>query len=132
MLTIYRSMLPTFDECCVPEGDDEMILTPRVDVKRTNSHFELSADFPGMAEDEVRVDFKDGVLTIRGEKKKEREEENEGFVFSERCFGTFERSFRVPAHVSVDEIQASMKNGVLTVTIPVAEEQTKRIEVKAA
>ena len=76
-----------------------------------------------------------GVLTIRGEKRDEKEEKNKDYYVRERSFGSFERSFQVPEDVDADKIGASFKKGVLTVTLPKsgeAQKAEKKIEVKAS
>ena len=75
------------------------------------------------------------MLTIKGEKKEEKEEKNQGYYVSERRYGSFTRSFRLPERANADKIEAHFKNGVLTVTVPkTAEAQTpqKKITIKAA
>jgi HSP20 family protein len=79
-----------------------------------------------MEEKDIDVKFADGVLTIKGEKKEEREEKKKDYYLSERRFGSFQRSFRVPEGVDADKIDASFKNGVLTVMLPKSAEAQKR------
>ena len=84
---------------------------------------------------DVEVKYADGVLTIKGEKKEEKEEKKADYYMSERRFGTFQRVFRLPDGVDADKIVANFKNGVLTVTLPkTAESQKseKKITIKAA
>jgi HSP20 family protein len=81
------------------------------------------------------VKFADGVLTIKGEKQEEKEDKSDEYYVSERRYGSFRRSFRVPDGVAADKIEASFKNGVLTVLLPKAAEarkNEKKIEIKAA
>ncbi|MFC1834136.1 Hsp20/alpha crystallin family protein [Thermodesulfobacteriota bacterium] len=110
-----------------PEG---MNWNPRVDIERENGHFKLTGEFPGISKDDLHVDVKDGLLTLRGEKKKDFDEEKDGCKYSERFFGSFERTFRLPPETPVDGIVAKLDQGVLTVTIPVPpEKEVKNIEV---
>jgi len=77
----------------------------------------------------------DGVLTIKGEKQEEKEEKKKDYYLHERSFGSFQRAFQVPDGVDADKIEASFKNGVLTVTLPKsaqAQKTAKKIDVKAA
>jgi HSP20 family protein len=107
---------------------------PAVEIVETDNAYELKAEVPGLDEKDVEVTLSDDVLTIKGEKKEERDEEKAGVRYSERRFGSFERSFRLPETVEQDKIAASFKNGVLTVTLPKAPEAakpTKKIEIKA-
>jgi HSP20 family protein len=81
------------------------------------------------------VKFADGLLTIKGEKREEKEEKKKDFYLSERRFGSFQRSFQVPEGVDADKIVASFKDGVLTVTLPKspeAQKKEKKIAIKKA
>jgi HSP20 family protein len=106
---------------------------PAVDVAETASGYEITAELPGIDENNVEVKYADGTLTIKGEKKDEKEEKKENYYLSERSYGSFQRSFRVPEGVDPDKVGASFKNGVLTVTLPKtaeAQKKEKRIEIK--
>jgi len=108
---------------------------PAVDVAEKDKEYEVTAELPGMDEKNVEVTVANGVLTIKGEKKEEKEEKKKDYYFSERRFGSFRRSFRVPDGVDADKIEAGFKNGVLTVKLPKgaeAQKQEKKISVKAA
>ncbi|MCL6470620.1 MAG: Hsp20/alpha crystallin family protein [Ralstonia sp.] len=91
---------------------------PAVDVVETDKAYEIKADLPGMEEKDVEVKLVNSGLTIKGEKQEEKEEKQKDYYLHERHFGAFERSFRMPDGVDTDKIQASFKNGVLTVTLP--------------
>ncbi len=140
MLTLYRSLLPAYGnrwlpacDCAEPaaETPESEAWCPRVDVVRENGHFKLTAEFPGVDKDDIHVDVKDGYLTVRGEKKRDHSEEKDGYSYSERFYGSFERSFRLPRDASVDDIKAKLENGVLTLTVPVTAKEPTQIEVKA-
>jgi HSP20 family protein len=108
-------------------------LTPRMDVTETDGEIELSAELPGLEEKDVQVNYADGVLTIRGEKKAEKEEKDKNYRLVERSYGAFERSLELPAGVDPEKIQASIAKGVLTVKVPKpAPAQGKKIDVKTA
>lgn len=112
-----------------------MSAMPAVDVTETDKAFEIIAELPGMDEKNIEVKVADGVLTIKGEKREEKEEKNKDYYVSERSFGLFQRSFQVPSGVDTDKIDASFRNGVLTVTLPKsteAQKAEKKIAVKAA
>ena len=105
--------------------------TPAVDISEDDNNFYLNVDLPGMTKDQVKVRFEDGMLSITGEKKSEKEEKKVNYHRVERSFGRFERSFRVPSRISASKIDAKFDKGVLTVTMPKAEEaKPKEIEVK--
>ncbi|MEJ2716091.1 MAG: Hsp20/alpha crystallin family protein [Deltaproteobacteria bacterium] len=118
-----------FGEDFFPEVGEKMDLSPKVDVSRDDGHYMLTAEFPGMDKDEIHVDVKDGVLTLSGEKKREFEEEKEGYHYSERSYGSFSRSFCLPPEAQEEEIQAKLEKGVLTISIPVAEKHVKKIAI---
>jgi HSP20 family protein len=108
---------------------------PPVDVVEGDKAYELTAELPGMDEKSIEVKVTDGYLTIKGEKREEKEEKEKDYYLSERHFGSFERSFDVPESVDLSKIEASFKKGVLTVTMPKkaeARKPEKKIEVKAA
>jgi HSP20 family protein len=91
---------------------------PIVNVSETAQSFEITAEAPGMDETTVEIRVGSGVLRIRGEKKEEKKEERKQSHVSERRFGRFERSFRIPEAVDADKIEASLTNGVLCVVLP--------------
>ena len=88
---------------------------------------------PGLEEKDVQINVADNVLTIRGEKKAEKEEKDKNYRLIERSYGSFERSLELPNGVNADAIRANIAKGVLKVTVPKpAPAQTKKIEVKSA
>lgn len=108
---------------------------PAVDIVEKDNAYEVTADLPGMDEKHVEVSVANGTLTIKGEKREEKEEKKKDFYLHERHFGSFERSFHVPESVDTDKIDAQFKKGVLTVTLPKtteARKPAKKIEIKAA
>jgi HSP20 family protein len=108
---------------------------PAVDVVDKEKAYEITAELPGMDESNIDVKLSDGTLTITGEKKDEKEEKKKDYYLSERRYGSFQRSFRVPAGVDADKIDANFKNGVLTVTLPKtaeAQKSEKKIAIKKA
>lgn len=111
------------------------VTVPAVDIVEKDNGYEITADLPGMDEKNVEVQLSNGNLTIRGEKKEEKEEKKKDFYLQERHFGSFERTFGVPEGVDVDKIEANFKKGVLTITLPKkpeAQKPAKKIDVKAA
>ena len=107
---------------------------PAVDLVEKENAYEMSAELPGLDDKDVRLSLKDDVLTLSGEKKEQTEEKKQGYHFSERRFGAFRRSFRLPDDVDQDKIEANFKKGVLTITLPKnpeAAKNEKKIEVKA-
>lgn len=114
-----------------PFGDES---APKSDVVETEAAIEVSVELPGMKEEDIEVSLTDTALTIKGEKQIEKKEEKTGYYLSERRYGSFYRSIPLPGGVDSDKVEASFKNGVLTVTLPKtaeAVERTKKIAVKA-
>ncbi|WP_200342803.1 Hsp20/alpha crystallin family protein [Rhodovibrio sodomensis] len=111
-----------------------VIAAPRVDLKEDDSNWYITAELPGMSEDDVEVTYDDGVLRIAGEKKQEHEDQGRNVHVTERAYGRFERQLPLGHGVKEEQIDASFKDGVLTITAPKAaeKEQTKRISVKRA
>jgi HSP20 family protein len=115
-------------------GEGTFGAVPAVDVTQTDKGYEITAELPGMAEKDIDVKLANGVLTIRGEKRDEKEEKNKDYYVRERSFGSFERSFQLPEDVDADKINASFNKGVLTIMVPrsaQAQRAEKKIEVKA-
>lgn len=92
--------------------------SPRMDLRETEGGVELTAELPGLTEDDIHIDLEDDVLTVSGEKKSSTETRDKGFRMVERRYGSFSRSVRLPAGVKAEGIKASLKQGVLTVTAP--------------
>ncbi len=109
-------------------------LEPAADLVERPDRYEVTAELPGMDEKNIEVKLSNGSLIISGEKKEEKEEKDANYYMSERRYGSFQRTFRVPEGVNADKIEASFKNGVLTVSLPKNEEAKKetKINVKAA
>lgn len=108
--------------------------TPTVDLSEDDKAYRITADLPGMSEKEVDVTLSGNMLTITGERREEKEEKDRNYHFSERRFGSFRRAFSLPEGIDRDKIDATFKNGVLSLTLPKTPEavqQQKKIEVKA-
>jgi HSP20 family protein len=102
---------------------------PQVDISETEEAFIVKAELPGVKKEDVNVNFENSILTIRGEKKVETEDKKRHRV--ECAYGSFIRSFTLPQTIKADKIEAVYKNGILSLTIPKAEEaKPKQIEVK--
>jgi HSP20 family protein len=100
------------------EGLTGGMWTPAVDIYETDANVVVKAELPGVQKDQVGVEVKDGVLTLRGERKYEKEVKEENFHRIERSYGTFQRAFSLPTTVDQENISAAMKDGVLEVTLP--------------
>jgi HSP20 family protein len=105
---------------------------PNTDILETEKEIRITAELPGLEDKDVKIDFADNVLTIKGEKKTERDEKEKDYRLMERSFGSFSRSLELPVGVKADDIKASIAKGVLTVTVAKpAPAQVKKIEVKS-
>jgi HSP20 family protein len=102
---------------------------PLLEVKHYNGNFIVTAELPGIAKEDVKVEVLDESLVIEGEKKNVKEEKGEGFYRSERCYGKFYRSIPLPKGAKSELIKAEMTNGILKVTIPVPEVKSTLREV---
>ena len=117
-------------------AEDETALadwSPTSDVVETKDEIMIKAELPGIDEKDVDIEIENGVLTIKGERKAEKETEEKGFRRIERSYGTFLRSFTLPANVAPEKITASFANGMLEVHLPKKEEakpRTVKVEVK--
>jgi HSP20 family protein len=105
---------------------------PAVDVSETGEKITVTAEIPGMEAKDIDISIVGDTLVIKGEKKSEKEEKEENYHMVERSYGSFSRSMKLPAAVDADKVDATYKNGVLTVVLPKKEEvKPKAIEIKA-
>ena len=110
-----------------------------VDVIEHDDHYELRADMPGIKPDEVKVEVEDGILKVSAEHQEQTEEKKENYVRRERRYGSFSRTMAIPRGVTADDVEATVDDGVLEVTIPrpkdaeakAAEDNGKMVDVKA-
>jgi HSP20 family protein len=103
---------------------------PAMDLVETEENLVLRADLPGMTEDDVEIEIKDGVLTVSGERKAEHEEKEEGFYRVERAFGGFSRSLSLPQGIDAGGVSANFDNGVLEVRVPKpAERKPTKVQI---
>lgn len=105
--------------------------TPAVDIAELDNEFVVKVELPGINKDDVKITLESNILTVRGEKKEETNVKEENYHRVERTYGSFQRSFKLPATVKGDNIEAMYKDGILTITLPKAEEaKPKQIEVR--
>ena len=142
-LSLHREMNRLFDDVFrgsgLPaatgsqgQGDVGTFVNASMNVSETDKEIRITAELPGVTEQDIDISLDDDVLTIRGEKKFERTDDKENFHFVERSYGTFQRSLRLPFPVDPEQVQANFENGVLTVTVPKIgrQERTRRIQVQ--
>ena len=97
---------------------EETAWVPTVDVSETENGFEIHAELPGVAKDDLHVSVKDNLLTLSGEKRQEKVDDTQNYRSVERRYGSFQRRFTLPREVATDDIKAEFSDGVLTLSIP--------------
>jgi HSP20 family protein len=113
------------------DDQDRLHWTPRVNIEEVKDRFEITAELPGLGKEDVKIEVKDRVLTLTGEKKVENEGNDRNVYLFERTYGRFCRTFTLPDNVDADKIGAEFKDGLLKIDIPKTEEaKPKEIEVK--
>lgn len=133
-----EDMFDRYTRAGVPRGGGQELArtgdwTPRVDIAETELAFVIKAEVPEVNKDDVKITVDNGVLSICGERKQEKEEKGKTFHRVERFYGQFTRSFTLPENVDEDNITATFKDGMLSLEIPKTEKaQPKAIEVKVA
>ena len=117
-------------------GKETMIVadwTPSVDISETEQEYQIKAEIPDVKKEDVKVMLEDGVLTIQGERKHEKEEKGKKYHRIERSYGSFVRTFSLPDVIEEEKVKAEFKDGVLNLHLPKSEKaKPKAIEVKVA
>ncbi len=111
---------------------EQGLVVPSMDIRENGSEIVIEAELPGMEEKDIDVSLNNGMLTIKGEKRSEQEKKEDNYHLTERRYGSFQRSFRVPDTVDPDKVEASLEKGVLHVTMakkPEATSTPKKISV---
>ncbi len=125
MLTDFRARAPL--------GEEEMAQgswIPAVDIYETKDAIVLNVELPGVTKEDISLEAKESTLTLRGEKKLEKDVKEESYHRMERTYGSFMRAFTLPGTMQQDKVKAKFKDGILEVTIPKAEEaKPKQIKV---
>src|SRR4030065_871841 len=122
MITLRDRMNRLFEDMSSPKGEEKAVIpgawAPSVDIYETENEVVLAAEIPGVEEKDVEIKVEDNNLTIRGERKFEKETKEENFHRIERSYGSFFRSFSLPGNIDQEKIQAEHENGILRVTMP--------------
>ncbi len=108
-------------------------VAPRSEAKASAGAYEITLELPGVKQDDIEIALHEGVLTVKGEKRAERREEGEDYFFSEREYGRFQRSFRLPPDADGENIGATFSDGVLRISVPKRGEEksgSQKIRVK--
>jgi HSP20 family protein len=114
-------------------GGRKLEWSPSTDISETEKEYVLRAALPAVKKEDVQVTLDDGIITIKGERKQQRDDQNEKFHRVESFYGSFERSFSLPENVNADAIRCESKDGILTVHIPKTakqEQKPKQISVQ--
>ena len=109
------------------------VFSPSIDIVENDKDIRISAELPGMEEKDIDVSLSRDSLTIKGEKKEEKEDKGKGYYRMERSYGSFSRTLPLPSEIDQDKVKATFKKGVLTVTLPKTEKaikETKKIDIK--
>ena len=112
-----------------PRGIAQGAWSPAIEVKEKEGELLVTAELPGMKKEDVKVHIDGDTLVVEGEKKEEKEEKREGYYHSERSYGKFYRSILLPEGAKVDQINAQFNNGMLEVSVPMAEAKPKSKEI---
>jgi HSP20 family protein len=127
---LFEQFFPTRRTEGDEEGYESALWAPRTDISETEDAHVIRMDLPGVSKDEVEVTVEDGVLKISGERSRSREESDGDYSRVERSYGRFYRSFRLGQQVDPADIEATHENGVLTISLPKAEEsRPHRIDI---
>ncbi|PYQ61023.1 MAG: molecular chaperone [Acidobacteria bacterium] len=115
------------------QGEEEVSnrnWVPPVDIQETADSYRLQAELPGLTRDDINITLENNVLRLTGERKFERDAKKENFQRIERTYGAFSRAFALPQQVNNEGVQAAFENGVLTITVPKAEQaKPRKIEI---
>lgn len=135
LASLSRVLQRSFDEAWrLPSTTEAAAMPVAIDVKEDDKAFYVTADLPGLTENDVDVSFDDGLLTIRGEKNVEREEKKDTWHIIERSTGSFARRLSISADIDPDKIEARFEKGVLHVMLPKlpeAKSNARKIEIKS-
>ena len=136
----FMSLLPEtdlfdrlFDDFRLPTlfGEDGVVM-PHFDISESEKEYVITGEIPGMDGKDLDVTLLDGCLTVKGEKKQEKEDKDKNYHRIERHYGSFQRTFRIPDKVKADALEAAYTDGVLKLTLPKEEvSEAKKVEVKA-
>ncbi|MEX3007232.1 Hsp20/alpha crystallin family protein [Hoeflea sp. TYP-13] len=126
----FRGWVPRFEAARFPDGNSRIV--PKLDMSETDDAVEITAELPGVKEQDVDVSVASNILTLKGEKSFSKEEKEKDYRVVERSYGSFSRSLPLAFDIDADAVSANFNDGVLTITIkkpPEIAEQTRKIEV---
>ncbi|MBN1893003.1 Hsp20/alpha crystallin family protein [bacterium] len=134
LLNVQEEMNRVFNSYFSRSGEGQsgapLLWTPSVDICETDDDITVTIEIPGMNKEDVKISLQDNVLTIEGEKRQEKKESVKSYHRIERSYGTFQRSFVLPASVKADKVAAQYKDGILNIKLPKTEAaRPKEIEI---
>ena len=135
--TLFDRMLPgslaSWPRMAMEGNGRKLDWAPSADISETDKEYVIRAELPAVKKEDVQVTLDEGMITIKGERKQQKEDKNEKFHRVETFYGTFERRFSLPDNVNADAVRCESKDGILTVHIPKAEvskQKPKQITVQ--
>jgi HSP20 family protein len=130
MVSLREKMNRLFEDVFTGRGDDKELASstwaPAVDIFETENELVMSAEIPGIDEKDIEIKLEDNTLTLKGERKFEKETKEENYHRIERSYGSFYRAFTLPNSVDLDKIHAEHENGILKITLPKRQELKPR------
>jgi HSP20 family protein len=130
MVTLREKMNRLFEDAFTGRGEDKELIssmwTPAVDIFENENELVLTAEIPGIEEKDVEIKIEDNTLTLKGERKFEKETKEENYHRIERSYGSFYRAFTLPHSVDAEKVQAEHENGVLRISMPKRQELKPR------
>lgn len=116
------------DESWLAAGEKTGVFVPRFEISESDAGIDVTAELPGMDEKDIDVSIDGNILSIKGEKHTEHEEDEKNYRISERSYGAFQRSFSLPEGLDLEKVDAKFKNGVLKMCLPKTEESRKNVK----
>lgn len=126
LFSLQRQMNQAFNRLW---NEDSPAFAPNCDIEDAESHYLMSFDLPGVKKEDIKIDFKDGVLTVTAERKNETEKKDKTKYRSERFYGLFSRSIQLPQGVKPEQVESHYADGVLRVAVPKTETKAQQIKI---
>jgi len=127
--TLHERIQKYFDDFSTFGFNFTETFSPKIDISEEKDKINVIAEIPGVKKENLKITLQDNILTIEGEKKKEEEKKDKNFYRCERIFGSFKRSFTLPAEVDSDKVEAKFEDGMLNITLKKIEPKVKNEKV---
>jgi HSP20 family protein len=126
---MFHRMMPRWQRLALEnDGNRKLEWAPSADISETDKEYVIRAELPAVRKEDVQVTLEGGVITIKGERKQQKDDKNEKYHRIESFYGSFERSFSLPDNVNADAVKCESKDGVLTVHLPKTESQKPKVK----